>query len=228
MIAALALAAALWLPSMLAAPAHAARAVHRQEPASPEPKKSNSRTEGQDRGAEPWDHAPVEKMAQQCVTLDTEAGAIVIEMLAETAPETVRNFLNLAATGALNGTTFSRVVKDFVIQGGNLWTRPQPLTRELAERATRRIPDEPNAMKHVRGIVSMARSDKPNSATTNFFILVGEAPHLDGKFAAFGRVTSGMEIVDKINSAPVEGDKPVKPVRISRALVATCAAASAR
>lgn len=161
-------------------------------------------------------------MSGQCVTLKTEAGIIEIEMLAGAAPETVRNFLNLAAMGFFDTTTFSRVVKDFVIQGGNITTR-QTITLAQAQRASRKIPDEPNDIKHVRGIVSMARSDQPNSATTHFFILVNEAPFLDRKFAAFGRVLRGMEVVDEINGAPTEGEKPVKPVRITQAVVAPCA-----
>ena len=118
---------------------------------------------------EPFDGATAEKMAAQCVTLETDAGSILIEMLAETAPETARNFLNLAATGAFDTTTFNRTVKGFVIQGGHLATRPS-LTPELAARSARSVPDEPNPVKHVRGIVSMARSDQPNSAKTSFFI----------------------------------------------------------
>jgi peptidyl-prolyl cis-trans isomerase B (cyclophilin B) len=178
------------------------------------PKKNNARP--------PEMQAPVEKMAAQCVTLETEAGVIELELLAEAAPETVRNFLNLAATGAFDTTTFSRVVKDFVIQGGNLSTHQKP-TSALAERARRTIPDEPNEIKHERGILSMARPETPNGATTNFFILVGDAPHLDGKFAAFGRVKRGMEVVDAINKAPADGEKPDKPVRITRVIVAACA-----
>lgn len=170
---------------------------------------------------EPFDGATVEQMAAQCVTLETEAGMILIEMLAETAPETARNFLNLAATGAFDTTTFNRTVKDFVIQGGHLATRPS-LTPELAARSARSLPDEPNPVKHVRGIVSMARSDQPNSAKTSFFILVSDAPHLDNKFAAFGRVLSGMDVVDAINQAPADGEKPSKPVRLNRAVVAPC------
>jgi peptidyl-prolyl cis-trans isomerase B (cyclophilin B) len=85
-----------------------------------------------------------------------------------------------------------------------------------------RLPDEPGLVKHVRGIVSMARTNEANSATTHFFILVREAPHLDRNFAAFGTVTKGMEVVDAINQAPVEGEKPEKPVKINRAIVATC------
>lgn len=193
---------------------------------APTPKKSNARpADSQTPAPEPFDSATTEKMAGQCVKLETEAGVIVIEMLAEAAPETVRNFLNLTSIGAFDTTTFNRVVKDFVVQGGNLSTG-QKWGLELSKRAARKIPDEPSYVKHVRGIVSMARPDEPNSATTHFFILVGEATQLDGKFSAFGRVTRGMEVVDAMNKAEAEGEKPVKPVRLTRATVEQCAKSS--
>jgi peptidyl-prolyl cis-trans isomerase B (cyclophilin B) len=185
------------------------------------PKKANARAATEVPAAEPFDGASVEKMGAQCVTLDTELGAIEIAMMPENAPESVRNFLNLSATGALDTTTFSRTVKDFVIQGGNLQTS-EKWGPELAKRMSRRLPDEPGLVKHVRGIVSMARTDEPNSATTHFFILVGPGPHLDSKFSAFGTVTKGMEVVDAINQAPAEGEKPEKPVKVNRAVVVPC------
>lgn len=171
--------------------------------------------------SKPFDGATVEKMTGQCVTLDTEVGVIEIEMLPVAAPESARSFLNLAATGALDTTVFSRVVKGFVIQGGNLSTG-EKWSAEMSARMSRHLPDEPSDVKHVRGIVSMARGDEPNSATTHFFILVGDGPHLDGKFAAFGRVTRGIEVADSINRAPAENEKPVVPVRIKTAGVARC------
>ena len=196
-------------------------AVVAQEPEPP--KKANAREAAPqtENPPEPFDGASVEKMGAQCVTLETELGAILIAMMPEVAPESVRNFLNLSATGALDTTTFSRVVKGFVIQGGNLSTG-EKWSAELAKRMSRRVPDEPGIVKHVRGIVSMARGDEPNSATTHFFILVGPGQHLDSKFAAFGTVTKGIEVVDAINHAPAEGEKPEKPVRINRAVVKPC------
>jgi len=185
------------------------------------PKKANARAAAEVPAAEPFDGASVEKMGAQCVTLQTELGAIEIAMMPENAPESVRNFLNLSATGALDTTTFSRVVKDFVIQGGNLQTS-EKWGPELAKRMSRRLPDEPGLVKHVRGIVSMARTEEANSATTHFFILVGPGPHLDSKFSAFGTVTKGMEVVDAINQAPADGEKPEKPVKINRAIVVPC------
>ena len=170
---------------------------------------------------EPFAGASIEQMTGQCVMLDTEQGAIVIEMLPTKAPETVRAFLNLTASGALDTTTFNRTVKGFVIQGGNLSTS-EKWGAELSARMQRSLPDEPNDLKHVRGIVSMARTDEPNSATTHFFILVGDGPHLDGKFSAFGRVLRGIEVADSINRAPAEEEKPVSPVRITHATVSRC------
>ena len=185
-------------------------------------KKANSRpAEVTPSAPEPFDDATVEKMRDQCVSLDTELGVIEVEMIPEVAPESVRSFLNLAATGALDTTTFGRVVKGFVIQGGNLATS-EKWGHALAKRMSRKLPDEPGLVKHVRGIVSMARTEEANSATTNFFILVGAGQHLDGKFSAFGRVAKGMEVADAINQAPSEGEKPTKPVRINRAVAAPC------
>jgi peptidyl-prolyl cis-trans isomerase B (cyclophilin B) len=149
-----------------------------------------------------------------------------MELFPESAPETVRNFLNLVAIGAYDTTTFSRVVPGFVDQGGNIWTRSGGLSMELATRARRTIRDEPSKILHERGIVSMARPDTPNAATTNFFILVDRAPNLDGTFAAFGRVTHGMDVVDAINKAPVIGEKPDKPVRLKMAKITACTPAN--
>jgi peptidyl-prolyl cis-trans isomerase B (cyclophilin B) len=186
------------------------------------PKKANARPSGTATiKAEPFDGASLEKMAGQCVTLETEQGAIVIEMLPAKAPESARNFLNLAAIGAFDTTSFSRVVPGFVIQGGDLATS-EKWNAQLANRAQKHLPDEPSDLRHVRGVVSMARTNEPNSATTHFFILVGDGPHLDGSFSAFGRVRRGIEVADAINRAPSEREKPNVPVRITRAEVAAC------
>jgi cyclophilin family peptidyl-prolyl cis-trans isomerase len=173
--------------------------------------------------AEPYDTAKVAEMASKCVSLDTESGVIDIELFPESAPETVRNFLNLVATGFFDTTTFSRVVPGFVIQGGNAWTRTTPITKTMGNRARRQLIDEPNTIRHERGILSMAKTDEPNSATTDFFILLETASYLDNKFAAFGRVTKGMDVVDAINKAPVTEEKPEKPVRLKTAKIVACA-----
>jgi peptidyl-prolyl cis-trans isomerase B (cyclophilin B) len=195
---------------------------NKMDTVSDAPRKANTRpADAVVHAPEPFDGASAEKMAAQCVTLETESGSIEITLIPEAAPESVRNFLNLTATGALDTTTFSRIVKDFVIQGGNLATSDK-WGPALAQRMARKIPDEPNYIKHERGVVSMARPEEPNSASTHFFILVGDGHHLDGKFAAFGRVTKGLEVADAINHAPAQGEKPNKPVKLSRAIVAPC------
>ena len=196
--------------------------------AQQEPKKINARPEAPQpkaaatAKAEPFDKADVKTMAGKCVRLETEAGNIELELYPEQAPETVRNFLNLTVLGLYDTTTFSRVVPDFVIQGGNLATREGGLSAEIGLRSRRTIPDEPNKIPHDRGVLSMARSDEPHSASTHFFILVSVAPDLDGKFSAFGRVTKGIEVVDAINKAPVVAERPDKPVRIRKAIVFDC------
>lgn len=196
----------------------------KRPPRTADAPKKNARPAGEAAAKpEPFDKATVEQMSKQCVTLATEEGSIEVEMLAEVAPESVRNFLNLSAAGAYDTTVFSRVIKGFVIQGGDIHTR-EKITPELARRAMRKVPDEPSEVKHLRGVVSMARTDEPDSATTHFFILAGDAPHLDGTFAAFGRVRSGMDVVDKINGAELDGEKPKKPVRLTRATIAPCSA----
>jgi peptidyl-prolyl cis-trans isomerase B (cyclophilin B) len=194
-----------------------------QQAPTPEPPaaKKNARPAGETEAAEPFDKLTPGQMAGRCVTLETEAGDIVVEVLSEAAPEASRNFLNLAATGAFDTTTFSRVVKDFVVQGGNVATR-ETLTPELIRRAARKVPDEPNPVKHLRGVVSLARPAEANAATTHFFVLLNDAPHLDGTFAAFGRVRTGMEVVDKIAAGELDGEKPKNPVRVRRARVALC------
>lgn len=190
-----------------------------QASAQPPAKKANSR---ETKKAEPFDKATAEKMASQCARLETEAGNIDLEFYPESAPETVRNFLNLISLGAFDTTTFSRVVPGFVIQGGMPDTKAG-ITRPLLNRMIKPIPDEPSQIKHQRGILSMARADEPNTASSSFFILLRDADYLDGKFAAFGRVIAGMEVVDAISKKPVVDEKPEKPVKINKAILTPCA-----
>ena len=149
-------------------------------------------------------------LAQYQAVLDTTAGAITIEFFPDKAPEHVRNFLRLSSSGVLDGTSFHRVVRGFVIQGGYLTTRG-PLT-EKQQKLVKPQQPEFNDIKHVKGIVSMARGDDPASATTSFFIVTGDAPSLDNKYTVFGRVVDGMAVVDAIEQAAVNGETPVSRV----------------
>ena len=131
-------------------------------------------------------------------------GDIEIELLPEVAPKTVDNFIALAEQGFYDGTQFHRVIPDFMIQGGDPNTK-EPDAREYGKGdAGYPIDDEFNAVRHVRGIVSMANSGTPNSGSCQFFILHGDAPHLDGRHTAFGRVVAGMDVVDAVTQVPLD------------------------
>ena len=128
------------------------------------------------------------------------------------APEHIRNFLRLAQAGVFDGTSFHRVVPGFVAQAGALNTR-SPLT-EKQQKLVHQLQPEFSGTKHVRGILSMARGDDPASATTSFFIVLGDAPSLDGKYTVFGRVVEGMDTLAKIEAAPVNGEAPLTRIDI--------------
>ena len=131
-------------------------------------------------------------------------GKIIVELDPKTAPLTVQNFLNLVNEGFYDGLTFHRIISGFMVQGGDpQGTGTGGSTNQIkGEFASNGVI---NNLKHVRGVISMARSSDPNSASSQFFIMHQDAPHLDGEYAAFGKVTEGMEVVDKIaKTAKVE------------------------
>jgi peptidyl-prolyl cis-trans isomerase B (cyclophilin B) len=168
---------------------------------------------------EPFVSASVAEMVKQRVVLETSLGSITVELFADRAPNHVRQFLRLAASGVFDGTSFHRVVPGFVIQGGYLATRTEPLD-ERQQGYVRTLEPEFNATKHERGIVSMARGTELASATTSFFIVLAPAESLDGKYTAFGRVVEGMDVVEKIEVAPREGEAPTTRVDVTRARIA--------
>jgi peptidyl-prolyl cis-trans isomerase B (cyclophilin B) len=147
-------------------------------------------------------------------TMTTNLGAIEIELFDEDAPKTVSNFKELSGKGFYDGVIFHRVIKDFMIQGGDptgTGTGGPGYTFE----------DEFNQHKVVRGALAMANAG-PNTNGSQFFIVTtDEAPWLDGKHTVFGRVTSGMDVVDQIEGADTDGrDKPLSEVRIESVQVA--------
>jgi cyclophilin family peptidyl-prolyl cis-trans isomerase len=172
------------------------------------------------RPAEPFvTETPAELGAYRAL-LDTSAGPITIEFLVDKAPETVRQFMRLSAAGVYTGTAFHRVVPGFVIQTGALSSRAAPLT-EVQQRLVHNLKPEFNDTKHVKGIVSMARGEAEDSATTSFFICTGTSTALDGVYTAFGRVVDGMAAVETIESTPRDGETPrtridLKGVRIEK------------
>lgn len=167
---------------------------------------------------EPFVSASVEEMTRQRVVLETSVGNITIEMFPDRAPNHVRQFLRLAASGVYEGTSFHRVVPGFVIQGGYLATRREPLD-ERQQGYVRTLEPEFNATKHERGILSMARGAELASATTSFFIVLAPADSLDGKYTAFGRVVAGMDVVEKIEGVMRDGETPTTRIDVIRARV---------
>jgi peptidyl-prolyl cis-trans isomerase B (cyclophilin B) len=157
-------------------------------------------------------------LAAYRAVLETSKGAITVGLRPDKAPEHVRNFLRLAVAGIYDGTSFHRVVRGFVIQTGMVSTRTLPLTQKQEE-LVHMLQPEFNDLPHLPGTVSMARLDDPASASTSFFICTAPAPSLDGKYTAFGTVTAGMEIVQAIEQAPLDGEAPRERIELTKVRV---------
>jgi len=155
----------------------------------------------------PFATETAEQLGQHTAVLETTLGNITLAFDAGKAPEHVRNFLQLAQAGVFEGTAFHRVVRGFVVQTGAMNYRSAPLT-EKQQKRVHTLQPEFNDTKHVRGIVSMARGDDPASANTSFFIVLADAPSLDGKYTVFGRVIDGLDVLERIENAPVSGESP--------------------
>ena len=146
-------------------------------------------------------------------------GKIELELYPEAAPKTVANFLKLVGEGFYDGLIFHRVIPGFMIQGGDPQGNGMGGAKEnvIGEFKANGFD---NPIKHVRGVISMARAYNPNSASSQFFIMHANAPHLDGQYAAFGKVVSGMEVVDEIASIPTDySDRPKIAMRMKRVYV---------
>lgn len=155
------------------------------------------------------------------VVIEMENGGVIkIELDPAAAPKTVANFEKLVKEGFYNGLTFHRVINGFMIQGGDplgngMGGSRENIVGEFAQNG------HPNPIGHRRGVISMARSSMPNSASSQFFIMHGDAPYLDGSYAAFGHVTEGMNVVDEIAVVPTDGrDKPRVPQVMKRVYLA--------
>ena len=167
---------------------------------------------------QPFLNAPLDEL-RKTVVMKTTLGTIKIKMEPDWAPNHVRNFLMLVTTGWYDGTAFHRVVKDFVVQGGMGNTRPN-VAPHPADRWVHPLKGEfRKDVQHVRGIVSMARTDDPDSATTSFFLMLGAAPHLDGQYSAFGRITEGMDVLEAFEKEEVDGETPKRRLEIIDAKV---------
>jgi peptidyl-prolyl cis-trans isomerase B (cyclophilin B) len=153
--------------------------------------------------------------------IKTKLGEIEIKLFPDKAPKHVENFIKLAKSGFYNGTIFHRVIPGFMIQGGD------PNTKDLNKKELygmggpgHSVKAEFNDLPHKRGIVSMARSNDPDSAGSQFFVVVEDSPFLDGKYTAFGQVVKGLGVADKIVNQPRDGrDNPVERIEMTVTVV---------
>lgn len=158
-------------------------------------------------------------MQNPVVTFETSLGTIKVELYPEIAPITVSNFVNLVSKGFYDGLIFHRVIEGFMIQGGC----PQGTgtggsgTNIKGEFTKNSVP---NDLVHTKGVISMARAQNPNSASSQFFLMHQNSPHLDGHYAAFGKTIEGLEIIDKIATVKVDRmDRPFEDITIDKATV---------
>ena len=161
-------------------------------------------------------------MSNPIVTINMEDGSVIkAELYPDIAPNSVNNFISLIKNGFYNGLIFHRVIKGFMIQGGcpegtGMGGPGYSIKGEFASNGVK------NNLKHTKGVLSMARAMSPNSAGSQFFIMHEDAPHLDGEYAAFGKVIEGMDVVDKIaNEATDYGDRPLSEQKIKEVTVDT-------
>ena len=161
-------------------------------------------------------------MSNPKITFEMESGSkMVAELYPEIAPNTVNNFISLVKKGFYNGLIFHRVIPGFMIQGGDpngtgMGGPGYSIKGEFL------INGFVNELKHTRGVLSMARAQHPDSAGSQFFIMSDPAPHLDGQYAAFGKVIEGLETIDEIISVPTDiMDKPINEQKIKTATVET-------
>ena len=160
-------------------------------------------------------------MQNPIVTIQTTQGTLKVELYPEVAPNTVNNFIYLVKRGFYDGTIFHRVIPGFMIQGGDpegtgMGGPGYGIKGEVAMNGFQ------NGLRHTTGVISMARSQRPNSAGSQFFIMHADAKHLDGQYAAFGKVTSGMDVVDAIASVQTDrNDRPQVEQKIASITVDT-------
>lgn len=144
----------------------------------------------------------IKKMSETKAVIETRLGNIELKFFPDVAPNHVNNFIELAKKGVYDGTIFHRVIPGFMIQGGDPNSKDLDKSRHGMGDAGYKLKAEFNEKSHKRGILSMARSGHPDSAGSQFFICVADAPHLDRQYTVFGEVVSGLDVVDKIVSQP--------------------------
>ena len=162
----------------------------------------------------------VRRMSQTTAIIETKFGNMELRFFPEVAPGHVDNFIELAKKGLYDGTTFHRVIPGFMIQGGDPNTKSPDRSKHGMGGPGHTIKAEFSDRLHKRGILSMARSSQPDSAGSQFFICVADAPFLNGKYSVLGEVVSGMEVADKIVSQPRDkADNPMERIEMKVKLV---------
>jgi len=166
------------------------------------------------------ENKPMSQYENKVAEIHTSAGEIDIRFFPDVAPNHVKNFIDLAEKGFYNGSKFHRVIPDFMIQGGD----PNTISGSPSTWGTggsgKNVDAEFNSVSHKRGIVSMARSNDRNSASSQFFIVVKDSTFLDKQYTVFGQVTKGMDVADKIVSAPRDAsDRPNNPTTIDKIVI---------
>ena len=149
-------------------------------------------------------YEPTPVLIDDIVTLETNRGTMKLKLFSNVAPKHCYNFKKLANSGFYDGTTFHRIIPNFMIQGGDIFSRDGSKKNDGQGGPGWTVDAEFNNIKHTKGVLSMARSSDPNSAGSQFFICHANAPHLDGKYTAFGEVIDNIDVVDKIVNAPTE------------------------
>jgi peptidyl-prolyl cis-trans isomerase B (cyclophilin B) len=168
----------------------------------------------------------LEEPDSEVAVLDTSMGKIVLEFFPNAAPKHVKNFKQLARSGFYNGTKFHRVIPGFMIQGGDPNSKDADRSNDGTGNSGTKVPAEFTSISHKRGIVSMARSSDPNSASCQFFIVVKDSTFLDQQYSVFGRVIQGMDVADKIvNVKRDDRDNPMNPVTIQKVTIEAKSAA---
>jgi len=162
---------------------------------------------------------PMSYYENKIAELHTSLGEIDLQFFPDIAPNHVRNFIDLSEKGFYNGSKFHRVIEGFVIQGGDPNTISGPRSSWGTGGSGKNVPAEFNSIHHARGILSMARSSDPNSASSQFFICVADVPSLDNKYTVFGKVTKGMDVVDKVVAASKGQENPAEPVKLEKVVV---------
>lgn len=150
-----------------------------------------------------------------------DSGIIKIELYPDMAPNTVNNFISLVKKGFYDSLIFHRVIKNFMIQGGDPAGTGMGGPNYMIRGEFKSNGFKANTLKHLRGVISMARAASPNSAGSQFFIMHNDAYHLDGQYAAFGKVTEGMDVVDNIAQTKTQADRPIDKQVIEKATVET-------